>query len=210
MDQGKYFRSRDEILSEFRFQESFVLNNMNAIVEIGPEFHKQLALNFRTLFHDTKLSISTFKQLELTERVKMVSTCSKFDPKNILSFIGLAHLRVTSEVGFYKPKEIPESFKTISFKKWWEEEIVLNDLNMEKWTRKDLVLHVANKDGGHIDPTLPFKYYSLAYKNSMGINFFNGASGKERALENPIPACLWQVGLEFNLSLDIFRKTNSI
>lgn len=56
----------------------------------------------------------------------------------------------------------------VSFKNWWEE-IVVKDRNGEVFTRKDLVLAVANKEGGaHVDPQLDEAFAELTRFNSLG------------------------------------------
>lgn len=207
-NQEKHNRTELEILKELEIQEKFIQLNMNEIARKERDFHKQLAINLRTIFHNTTTSKSIFSQLGWTDKIQMVTTCSKFNPQNIHAFIGLAHFRVESTIGQYGPKGFPsDKPKQIPFKYWWEEEIILRDSNGEIWRRKDLVTFVANKDGGgHIDPKLPGNYHGLAYKNSMGFKFFNGAAKEKSDLENPIPACLWQIGLEYKMSVDLFRK----
>lgn len=206
-DQEKHKRTEQEILKELNTQEMFIKSNMDAIAANQRDYHKQLALNFRTLFHDMGRGKSLFSQLEWKGKIKMVTTCSPYNPNNILSFIGLVHYRVDHNIAQYGPKGMPESFRVTSFENWWNSEIIINDGKRKEWTRKDLITNVADTDGGaHVDPTLPLNYYNLAYKNSMGITFFNGSNKKISDLENPIPACLWQIGLEYKMSVDLFRK----
>lgn len=206
----KYFRSRKDLIYEFKIQERFVVSFMNEIAGRKFEFYKPLASTFRILFHHKGANKSLLKQLEMVEKIDMVSTCSVFDPSNIFPSLGLLGMRVTSDYAGYFPKEIPSEFKTVSFDKWWSEEIVLNDSEREKWTRKDLVMYAADQDGGsHVDPGIDKKYHQLAYMNSIGLKFFHGEGNEGINMENPIPACLWQIGLEFCKSMEIFRNRNS-
>jgi hypothetical protein len=189
----------------------FVVSNMNYIAGGMFQFYKPLASAFRILFYHQGANISLFNQLGVEDEIQMVSTANEFDQKNILPFLGLLGLTIESENATYFPKGIPSEFRTLKFEKWWTEEIVINDSEKQRWTRKDLIAFAANQDGGsHVDPGIDKKYYQLAYLNSIGIKFFQGKDTKGKNLENPIPACLWQIGLEFLETMKIFRRKNPL
>ena len=58
--------------------------------------------------------------------------------------------------------------KRLFFREWWNK-IVFVDNKKRNFTRRDLVLIVANKDGGsHVDAKLPKKYIDLIKNNSLG------------------------------------------
>lgn len=211
MDQSeKHQRSRKELISEFRSQEMLVASMMNELAGGKLEFYKPLASCFRILFHHHGRNKSLLNQLEIVEQIEMVSTSSNFDPSNIFPFMGLLTMRVGSNAASYFPKEIQNEFKTLKFDKWWSEEIVINDSNRHKWTRKDLVTYAAEQDGGsHVDPKVDLKYYQLAYQNSIGWKFFQRKEWEGLDMDNPIPANLWQIGLEFFKSIEILRKRDT-
>lgn len=207
-----YKRSREEIKTEFQTLLKFITLNMNIIAGGERDFYKQLAGNFRILFHNHgKNSKSLFNQLEIDDKIEMVSTCTEFMPNNLISFNGLCFMRVEHGLGCYGPNGIPSRFKTISFQKWWDQEIVIDDSNHERWTRKDLIMNTADKDGGsHVDPSLPMNFHKLAYQNSIGWKFFHSGVGDGKNLENPLSTCLWQIGIELFESLKIFQRVNKI
>jgi hypothetical protein len=63
----------------------------------------------------------------------------------------------------------PAGIYKTPFIQWWEGN-VLSDSEGHKFTRKSLVLNVADTDGGaHVDPTLDSDYYSLTRKGSFGV-----------------------------------------
>ncbi len=63
------------------------------------------------------------------------------------------------------------------FDKYWNETIFI-DQNSIEHSRKDIVLTVAEQDGGvHIDPSLEEKYAKLSRQNSMGWVEFSSNSG---------------------------------
>lgn len=54
------------------------------------------------------------------------------------------------------------------FPQWWNK-IVIVDKHKHKFTRRDLILALANQDGGaHVDPKLDKEYQLLSRENSMG------------------------------------------
>ncbi len=60
-----------------------------------------------------------------------------------------------------KPTDVP-------FNKWWWE-VVIRDKEHARFTRRDLVLGVADKEGGtHVDPKLDEDYARLSRFNSQG------------------------------------------
>ncbi|OFZ15346.1 MAG: hypothetical protein A2X86_17680 [Bdellovibrionales bacterium GWA2_49_15] len=143
---------------------------------------KRIAAAIRILVHDTHCSHSLLKQLNLKSRLKYSSTAFKDAPGNLLSFHGLVGIKMHVD-------PIPELSKTtyerkvplelnlakhLTFDDWWNE-VVLNDRKGGKFTRKSLVLAVANQDGGsHVDPEMDEDYYKLTAMESMGITKFSG------------------------------------
>ncbi|OOG70635.1 hypothetical protein B0E43_18800 [Algoriphagus sp. A40] len=118
-------------------------------------------------------------------------------------------MRVESTQASYVPHEIHSEFRTLSFERWWSEEIVISDSLRHQWTRKDLVAFAADQDGGsHVDPRIDQKYYQLAYQNSIGWKFFQGGESHGRDMDNPVPVSLWQIGIEFLKSLELSRRKN--
>mgnify|MGYP003657387728 CR=1 FL=1 len=208
----KYRRTKEEVKLEFHSILKFINFNMNIIASGERDFYKQLAGNFRILFHNHgKNSKSLFNQLEIDDKIEMVSTCTEFNPNNIMPFNGLCLMRVEHDFACYGPIGIPNSFKTLSFEKWWNQETVINDSGHVKWTRKDLIMNTADKDGGsHVDPSLPMNFHRLVYQNSIGWNFFKSGKGEGKNLENPLSPCLWQIGIELFESLKIFQRFNKI
>jgi hypothetical protein len=64
------------------------------------------------------------------------------------------------------------------------------------FSRKDLVLALANKEGGaHVDPESDAAYSKLAKSNSMGWTYQEGAA-PEVPLEDPVPYALRQISYE--------------
>jgi hypothetical protein len=88
------------------------------------------------------------------------------------------------------------------FDAWWTEPVI-KDMQKRVFTRRGLVLGVANKEGGsHVDPSLPEPYADLSRNNSLG--WLVGGSheqGTGTPLGNPVPASLRQIAYEVDASV---------
>jgi hypothetical protein len=55
----------------------------------------------------------------------------------------------------------------VDFETWWNAPVIW-DANDRKFTRREIVMAVAENDGGaHVDPSLPAAYHALSRNNSM-------------------------------------------
>ena len=134
---------------------------------------KLMATTLRVLLHDTNSSYSLLKQLNLK--------CRKFFDSSVDFEIGLHSQRVGSFCGLvgvsagasetyipYLDDSVGDIFGFADFDKYWNRVIFIDSKNTS-YTRKDIVLAVANQDGGaHVDPEIDIKYRQLARENSLG------------------------------------------
>ena len=155
---------------------------------------KRLSAGLRIILHDTASSISLLKQLQ-RKGILFLNTNPKgnfFEGRPITGFVKLG-----SDGKAYPSLDsaIPGSFHRWStFDEWWDE-IVLPDPKYNH-SRKDIVLGIANKDGGaHIDPELTEKYRLLSREGSLGVKL-NGVP-----LKNPHYAVVRQIAHEVLRSL---------
>lgn len=79
-----------------------------------------------------------------------------------------------------------------AFDTWWDQTPMIEDVEHRAFTRRALVLRVANKDGGaHIDPKLPRPYDMLTRGQSIGWGtpspLTAGVSGVRYSPTVPIP-----------------------
>ncbi|HEX3099453.1 MAG TPA: SEC-C metal-binding domain-containing protein [Patescibacteria group bacterium] len=135
---------------------------------------KRLAHILRLLLHDTSSSHSLLGQLNLkTNNFFSTSVSTRSLGQNqsrIGSYSGLIGLSVSSKSG-YVPylDDIPGDYTGyIDFDTYWNE-IIFVDKGGDKYNRKEIILSVANQDGGsHVDPALDAKYAKLSRDNSLG------------------------------------------
>jgi hypothetical protein len=131
---------------------------------------KRMAVHIRTLLHDTPNSQSLLKLLGLKEKTVFIDSSS--DKEDIVSYTGLVLKSVGPKGGRYiaplddaPPNQV---FKKVSFDDYWEKDIFIDNKGGH-FSRKRLVLAIANKDGGaHVDPELDKEYAELTKENSLG------------------------------------------
>lgn len=162
---------------------------------------KRLAVSVRVLAHDTNASTSL---LTLTNRknTNFLDTADPYDNENVWSHSSLVQIHMTPQGA--KPKaHLDDGIQStqITFDAWWNG-IVLVDLEKNEFSRKDIVLYLANKDGGaHVDHEIDERYHNLRTKNSLGWISVLG-DGRKIAGEDQVPATMRQIAHELIKSLD--------
>ena len=165
----------------------------------------------RVLVHDTENSTSLLKHLEKKD-VEFLSTNHKTTNENIhLGLVRRINVGVKNGIGGearYWPLcnekyfPMPNSNNKLPFINWWETEIIFSSHN-SFLTRKDLVLSVANKDGGaHFDQKVQKKYADFRHTWSGGSTLVGTKSGIKRGYDNiPIYPAIRQIGYELLCTL---------
>lgn len=192
---NKKLQTVDELKNHLNEQIEFLMLSTD-LYDKGHEIEaKRMAVTIRTLVHDTRNSNSLLRQLNM-KGIKFISTCSDmFINEHSISQRGLIFTMLGSNSPrYYAMLDDSENCKELSFDKWWNEKVII-DGDMNSFTRRDIILSVANKDGGaHIDPELDGKYASLSRENSLG-NFMK--SGNEWVkYKNPELATIRQIAHE--------------
>jgi len=131
----------------------------------------RLATSLRVMFHDTKNSTSLLKHLRLKDTKMHATPRGRNDA---LDYVGHEIDLASPEPVVMRPL-LGEKFDRVSLAHWWTAEVVLthrhtetdaetgDDVEIEeKYTRSQIILAVANKDGGaHVDANLPEDYKVL-------------------------------------------------
>lgn len=157
---------------------------------------KRLAATIRTLVHDTPKSTSLLMHLKM-KGGQFLDTAHENWPDNTMTYSGLVAMNIDSGSG-KGPKYIPiiDSGKgvLVDFEAWWNR-VIFIDQEKKTLTRKELVLAIANKDGGaHIDEVLDEKYGNLSRRNSLGWTASQG--GETGPLRAPEKASVRQIAHE--------------
>lgn len=136
---------------------------------------KSIATAVRVLVYDTQTSHSLLGQLGMKTR-KFYDTSFPLesdvstDMIRVGSFCGLVGIAVGTKQTFipYLDDVPAQSFGYVEFDEYWNRAIFVDQHN-NSFTRKEIVLAVANQDGGaHVDPKIEEKYKQLARENALG------------------------------------------
>jgi hypothetical protein len=156
---------------------------------------KRLAVSVRVLVHDTGNSTSLLTLLG-KKNIDFVDTSIPFDENNKMTHSGLVQMMF----GTRGSKSLPllddgQFSRATSFDLWWNG-IVFVDKDRNEFSRKDIVLSLANKEGGaHVDKNLDTKYADLRKNNSLG--WFDVApDGKHTPSVDQVPPTMRQIAHE--------------
>lgn len=144
---------------------------------------KRMATSIRVLLHDTVSSKSLLGLLGIKEKISFINKAEPFDGNSMVSHLGLVAMQSYNNKASYcalldNIPPYPDLKPLKPFDEWWNE-IVIKDNSGEKFTRKSLVLDLANKDGGaHVDPKLNSSYANLTRNNSAGWSSYTSEEGE--------------------------------
>lgn len=134
---------------------------------------RHIALIIRVLVHQHGQSRALLDQLGLRE-MKFLDSAGPINPRNLLPEHHLIAIRMQSaEVARYIPRIVVAGdglppMRPVRFQDWWNEPII-RDADRRTFSRRSLVLNVADTDGGaHVDPELDEEYMALSRRNSLG------------------------------------------
>jgi hypothetical protein len=158
----------------------------------------RLAVTLRILLHDTKNSHSLLDQLG-KKNIRFYDSAADDFPGNVMrSYHGLTSIRVSFDEGEktrYRPRlDVSGDVEMLEFEPWWNA-VVIRDAAERTLSRKDLVLSMANQDGGaHVDPELDEVYALISRYNSLGIEVT--ANGSTTPVPNVELASVRQIAHE--------------
>ena len=189
-------RNPDELIELIEEQLKFIANSAMSF-DCGFEGEsKRIALSVRVLAHNTDRSASLLNQAGRVEAVGFVDSCIPFDPQNQFSHCGLVkYLHIGGSV---RPvplfEDSPAKPRIIPLSDWWNG-IVFVGNDGAVFSRRDIVLTMANKEGGgHVDPRLDPEYAALTRSNPPG--WTTHSSDIVMPAANPVPAALRQIAHE--------------
>ena len=163
----------------------------------------RLAAAIRVLVHDTGSSKSLLGQLG-QKSIQFYETSIPRDLRTITPYSGLTAIELAPEGPKYValldmlPPAPPPRW--VSFDEWWNKVIFVDQKGSET-SRRDLILAVANTDGGvHVDPVLDEKYADLSRRNSLAWRTSNPRG--DAPLKSPEKAAVRQITHEILKSLN--------
>lgn len=118
------------------------------------------------------------------DKLYYLSTATPYSENNLLTHSGLLRMSISSDSGGMLYAPLAEA---VSLRKWrlfsdWWNEIVVKDKRGTTYTREELILTTADKDGGaHVDPTISDAFANL--ESGEGIGWRNDHNGKSYPIE---------------------------
>jgi hypothetical protein len=162
---------------------------------------KRLAVSVRVLVHDTTASVSLL-QLTGKKNRNFFDSSDPFDSESVVSHSSLVQFHLTPS-GTRSRAHLDDVIQGswIPFDAWWNG-VVLVDSQRNEFSRKDIVLTLANKEGGaHVDHKIDEAYFNLRNKNAMGWET-TLADGRVVPGEDNVPATMRQIAHELIKSMD--------
>ncbi len=195
-------QTEDELLGHLKSQLGFLERSAESYDKGFEDEAKRLAVVIRVLVHDTSQSASLLMLLN-KKNIKFYDSTAPYHPHSPGTYHGLIMMRISSEDGanYVAPLDggAPTRSRTrkLPFRTWWNGMFVIKDKDKKTFTRKELVLDTANKDGGaHIDPNLNEDYANLTRFGSLGWKFFRNDIEEPDFMHNPVLPSVRQIAHE--------------
>jgi hypothetical protein len=196
---SKYVKSETELLNDLKNQ-IILINNSTKLYDSGCESEAiNLATRIRVLVHSTSNSISLLSQLKKSD-ILFYDSVSTYESDDLMTQSSILIMKLDSRGAEYTaPLDNPaigRKYRKRSFSNWWERVYIFKDKDGNLFSRKDIVLGVADTDGGaHIDPRLDRAYANLSRFNSLAWRY-RTKDGDDKPLASPIPPAIRQIAHE--------------
>lgn len=165
----------------------------------------RMATSIRVLIHDTRNSTSLLAHLGMKD-ILFYDTATEFNPKNLFpTHEGLTIMKVTMNetgnqglhVAALHLTPPSRGNKKSKFTDWWNK-LVYIDKSGSRFTRADIVLSLANKDGGaHVDGEVDKSYYDFSLPNPLGFS-----TGSNEFENSPLLPSVRQITYEILKSIE--------
>lgn len=202
-------RSTDDLYRELDDQIELLklaCNNFDTGSEAAAKF---IAVTLRVLLHSTDRSHGLLDQLGY-RKLRFFDSAMPLNPNNLMTECNLIGMSLSTTSARHLPMVAmggsPYPGKWTSFSDWWNTP-VLKDIHKNYFNRRELILNVADTDGGaHVDPTLEDAYMALSRRNSIGWVFTRGGIS-EPLLGRPELACMRQIAHEVLITITENRES---
>lgn len=140
----------DELKLQLSRQLQFLTNSLRLYDEGHKEESLRIAVAIRVLLHDTNMSTSVLQHAGVKASTHLLSTAGGIDPAATKGADYVMHFPTTfGAAGVHptSPTELAiERKKMVLAPQWWEEPVLFH--KQKTFTRRQIVLVAANKDGG--------------------------------------------------------------
>jgi hypothetical protein len=169
-------RPKDELKKELREQLQLLRHSCEAFDKGLEAIGKYIALSIRVLIHEHGQSRALLDQVGARPNY-FLDSAGPLNPTNMMSELNLVAMLLSTSGARYLPAVAmgapPLPMRQVRFPDWWNAP-VLKDKQGRKLSRRELVRHVTDTDGGaHVDPDLDQAYMDISRNNSLGWTFGN-------------------------------------
>lgn len=203
-------RSRPRLLTHVREQHELLRAVGGGFDDGTPVLALPLAVTIRTLVHNTQRSAALLAQLNELDELRFVDTALYIDPGNLMDTWGVVLMEIEAGGGarwiaplggeLLSPARIREP---VPFRKWWTTPMMTSKRDGRAWSRRDLVLFLANKEGAaHVDPYAPDETLrALEEDNSWGWTTTDPIVGDSAMRNGPIRPSIRQIAWELEQTI---------
>lgn len=145
--------SRESLLEHLAEQRDFLDVACDAYDNGRTAMAKVIAVHLRTLVHQTPSSQALLQQLGVLDDLEVPDrTGGKHLDENTIFAVSLVSMSFAETGLIYRPAWTSEETPTSPFFVWWTNNVMKTE---RFWSRRDIVLGMANKDGGaHVQEAL--------------------------------------------------------
>jgi hypothetical protein len=174
-------RNQNDLKQDLTKQVGFLKSSCANYDAGEPTEALRIAVIIRVLVHDTSQSHSLLSQMHNKNNIKFLDSAAPIDPQPsrkgggvmiMHGLPGLVGISSSRNGGIYIPVQSLRDYVPgyVSFDKWWNTPCIPGH-NGNKYSRKQLVLQMANKEGGaHIDKEIDEAYRQYT-TSSLGMSF---------------------------------------
>jgi hypothetical protein len=200
----------EELRNHLKQQMGFLVRSADSYDNGFADEAKRLAVTIRVLVHDTPKTRCLLGQLDELNR-DFLDTAAPDIEGNLMPYGALIQMAMSTSGAIYLPlldnPQPASASKKVPFREWWERNIFRNKEG-EVLSRKQMILSVANQDGGaHIDPSLNEAYAHLSRGSGMGW-YFQSEEETHYLIRPPELAAVRQIAHEMLKSLDSTYERN--
>jgi hypothetical protein len=195
---GKYTQTKEEILKHLLEEIRFIKASAKEYDEGHLEEAKRLAMSIRKLVYDTDNQTSILSQLN-KKGILFYDSAADYEPSNLLTQSSILIMKTGPEGSeFIAPLDNFQHrrYKKREFNNWWNRAYIFKDKDGNLFSRRDIILEVADTDGGvHVDPNLNQAYANISRFNSLAWRYVN-EKGEDMPLPSPVPPAIRQISHE--------------
>lgn len=199
-------RPKDELKRELVEQLQLLRHSCQAFDSGLEAVAKHISLSLCVLLHHHGQSRALLDQLDLRGG-RYLTSAPPLNSKNLLTECNLVLMHVGPTGARYLPLVAdggpPIPPQPIPFVDWWNNP-VLKDNRGRTFCRRELVLNVADTDGGaHVDPEFEEAYMAISRANSLGW-VFSADDGDSALAGRSELACMRQIAHELLATINQF------